>query len=250
MFAEAMTSKPAPSTFRPSPLAPLRLAPVQLTRGPKPRGAPAAPPTPAPRLVATHRRNQATESICGEFQRIIDWNLVGLLGPGLIVQKVEKRIVALNLATGKHMTPAEIDLYVRPSGGETRLAGWMTYWEAWVVPANRSKPAFGDSFSLASIVNQLGASQSQNTTKGSFEMIGKASYYSTPNLPSHFGFRRGVTTNPANGLPWSLTPPTGLPPRSGGPVIHTVKVEWDSTKQDPKQRGWYGPTKVLMNRII
>jgi hypothetical protein len=218
---------------------------VQPGRGPKARTAPTLATT--RHLFAIPRRGTAEEAICGEFQRIVDWKLHGVQGPGIIVQKVAKTFLIENIATGRHMSAAEVDAYVALSGGETRLSGWSTYWEAWVVRPGWDEPDSGDSFSLAAVVDRLGSGQ--NTTKGWFQMVGEAYFYKTSKVPSRFGFRAGLTTNAANGLPWSLSPPTGLPAPKGPPVYRTVRVRWDSTQEDPKVRGEYGPTKILISRV-
>ncbi len=198
-------------------------------------------------LFARKRTGTDEEAICGEFQRIVDWKLQGVRGRGLIIQKVKKTFLIKNVGTGNNMSSAEIDTYVATSGGETRLNGWLTYWEAWIVPNGQDEPDSGDSFSLASVVDQLGSGQ--DTTKGWFKMVGEANFYKTTRAASYFGFSAGAVTNPANGLPWSRTAPTNLPAPRGRPVIHTVKVKWDSTQEDPLNRGEYGPTKVVVDTI-
>ncbi len=151
---------------------------------------------------------------------------------GVIVQKITRTFDVRRVSDDHLMTAAELDAYV-PSPS-TVYAGDTVYWELWTVDAEGNVSDGGqDTFGLCSLIPDADAIHA--STKGTFRMVGSATFHVTTASPADFGFRQGAVAT-AGDL-WSTTAqPAGLPAAASGPVTYTVTVTWDTTSSENKKQ--------------
>jgi hypothetical protein len=185
--------------------------------------APALAVAPAPVLTAIPRGAADLENPVGGFVRVRDWNVANPVA-GVIVQEINRAFdVRLTNAPTVRMTALQINNYVtgvvsRPYAGETR------YWELWEVDAHGHVSDGGDdTFQLCAIIP---GRRLRDTTLGTFDMTGQASFYAG-RTPAGLGFVRNAVAC-AGGLFSRVNAPV-LPAATSGPVNYAVHVVWDST---------------------
>jgi hypothetical protein len=195
-------------------------------RSKKPRPAAAAP-----MLTATERSRQT--NACGDFVLIRKWSVKKPGKPGVIVQEVTRKFNVERYVAGKGkgkgwsaIAGAALDAYVTPTGS-TVHATETHYFEAWQVGPRGGVPD-GDQFALAPLTDAL--TRTARTTRGTYEITGKARFY--PGVTLADLTKQGFSTTAvkmSNGLPATLKQPT-LRPATGNTVNVTATVQWDSAK--------------------
>lgn len=221
------SSLSAPTQTGPSGLRALQKAPVV-------PAAPAPAPPPAPVLTAVAVAAQDQEGLCGNFQRVRQWNVANPV-QGVIVQEVWRTFRVRTVIGGAALAGAALDAYVTDPRSSVH-ATETHYWELWqVTGAGVVSDGGNDTFGLCSLIPWNGPGPIRNrdierTTKGSFVMRGLAQFYPTAAAPATFGFaRNGVAA--AGGLFSSLVAPVGLPAAVGATVDYRVTVKWNSGKR-------------------
>ncbi len=197
---------------------------------------------------------------CGGFARHVGWVLTPPdVGPGIIVQHVKrgyKNVVDVN--TGNALTELNIKNVTANSDRPNDVYGTNEYWEVWTVDNGKTVPSYSgilsngddDTFQVMPIL--YGKRATKNTTKGTFEITGKATFYSTSTeadtpdvLAARLGFKAGNAIA-AGAIPSRLSAPA-IPNAwaKSNELTRTISVTWDSTVSHPTEKGTYGPNTII-----
>lgn len=233
---------------------------------------------------------EGAEQNCGGFAHSFGFKIDGT-GPGIILQHITRKyVVQLHQsqqsvyggtaaqppvdASGFYsqaLTPPQINSFAGFAGNAPNAAD-EDYWEAWFIPANGNRPveddgtvsAVNDTFSAAPVYRAL--MNTQNTTKGTFRIVGKATYYPLLNAGPQATWtqvcaRLGLVVG-AVAAAGRLPASTQDPQTANGQVWNTevdlancsneecceIVVEWDSTVVDAyyanTQPQQYGETQI------
>jgi len=170
---------------------------------------------------------------CGCFCYERKWKVTNANKAGIIVQRVDRVFHVSEVNSNKEMSGKEIDDYVTTKNNVPH-ATVTTYWECWEVDSSGKVSETGiDTFQLGAIIKAKNHGTQFDTTKGSYQIKGEASFYETNQSPDKFGFKRD-SVSVAGELWGSLTLPINLPSATSGPVKCTVDVRWDSSDKKTK----------------
>jgi hypothetical protein len=220
------------------------------------------------------------ENQCGDFSRQFRFDLDSEPTPGLIVQRVTRWFGVHELYQvlqkqvpwfGKsmpgpvrnadwwfrpYMSGPQINNYAKTSGSEA-YATETEYWEAWYVPAGKTRPsytglgmgggksAFDDEFSLCGIAPST--KSLKDTSRGKFILHAVANYHplklkagqdkkTALEICVDYGFAVKAAKC-ASKLPSSRTDQTALLPTSTASSEHTIVVRWDASVPDRRAGG-------------